>query len=73
MIIMGLDPGTARVGWGVIEETAIAPRPCAYGLIETEKNTLPELRLQKIYTHVTALFKKFSPQAVSIEDLFFAF
>ena len=72
MIIMGLDPGTARVGWGVIEETAIAPRPRAYGLIETEKNTLPELRLQKIYTHVTALFKKFSPQAVAIEDLFFA-
>lgn len=72
MMILGLDPGTARVGWGVIQTTGSACKPIAYGLIETDKETLPEIRLKEIYSAITILIKKYKPEAISIEDLFFA-
>jgi len=72
MNIMGLDPGTARVGWGVILETNNGIKPYAYGLIETDKEIPPDKRLQKIYRAVSQLLKKYHPDVVAIEDLFFA-
>ena len=72
MIILGLDPGTARVGWGVIETHGSRCESIAYGLIETDKHTIPEDRLKEIYDAMHTLIKKFNPDAISIEDLFFA-
>ena len=72
MIIMGLDPGTARVGWGVISETLQGPKPIAYGIIETKKEKSDEERLADIHTAVSTLLSKYKPYAVAIESLFFA-
>jgi crossover junction endodeoxyribonuclease RuvC len=72
MIILGLDPGTARVGWGVIQTDGTHCESIAYGLIETNKETLPEIRLQEIYIALNTLIKTYKPDAVSIEELFFA-
>ena len=71
MIIMGLDPGTARVGWGVISETLQGPKPIAYGIIETKKEKSDEERLADIHTAVSTLLSKYKPNAVAIESLFF--
>lgn len=69
---MGLDPGTARVGWGVIRESPGGPKPISYGVIETAKIERAELRLQRIYEAVMKLFSLHKPDAVAIEEVFFA-
>lgn len=72
MIILGLDPGTARVGWGVIAPHGIGWEAVSYGLIETDKATLAETRLKEIYKAINTLIKTYKPDAVAIEELFFA-
>lgn len=72
MIILGLDPGTARVGWGVIQTNKTNYKSIAYGLIETDKDMLAEDRLNDIFEAVNTLIKHYTPDAVSIEDLFFS-
>lgn len=70
--ILGVDPGTARVGWGVIEENNGKITAKAYGCITTEKIHAPEARLSQIYTAFIQLLKIYKPAQVSVEDLFFA-
>jgi len=72
MIILGLDPGTARVGWGVITTQGTATESVAYGLIETDKDMEPADRLKDIYDALNTLITQYKPDVVSIEDLFFA-
>lgn len=72
MIILGLDPGTARVGWGVIGSKSTAWEAIGYGLIETDKSLLAEQRLGDIYTSLQTLLTRYKPDAISIEDLYFA-
>ena len=72
MIILGLDPGTARVGWGVVETNGTNYESVAFGLIETDKDMLAEDRLNDIFEAVNTLIKQYKPVAVSIEDLFFS-
>lgn len=72
MIILGVDPGTARVGWGLIQEDKGVVTAKVYGCITTDKSdTLPD-RLNQIHSAFTKLLKIYKPQHVSVEDLFFA-
>jgi crossover junction endodeoxyribonuclease RuvC len=72
MTILGLDPGTARIGWGVIDDRGITPSAKAYGLITTPKEDLPESRLKTVFEAVTGIIAKYRPETVSIEELFFS-
>lgn len=72
MIILGIDPGIARVGWAVIETHASEPTPISFNCITTEKNEKPETRLKQIFTAITLLVTKFHPDCMSVEELFFA-
>lgn len=72
MRILGIDPGIARVGWAVIETHTPEPIAITFGCITTEKDEKPEVRLQQIYTAVTLLCRKFHPDCMSVEELFFA-
>lgn len=72
MIILGLDPGTARVGWGVVETNGAKYASIAYGLIETDKDTRAEDRLKEIFDAINLLIKTYTPEAISIEDLYFS-
>ncbi len=71
MIVIGIDPGLATVGFGVIRKDENGITPVSYGCIRTpaEKQT-PE-RLLEIYTEINALFDKYRPDAVAVERLFF--
>jgi crossover junction endodeoxyribonuclease RuvC len=72
MKILGVDPGTARVGWGVIEEVGGKILARSYGCITTEKtDDLPD-RLAQIYSAFRLLLRKYQPDQVSVEDLFFS-
>jgi len=67
MIVFGVDPGTARLGWGVIEKNSAI----AYGCITPQSKT-PAFRLATIYKELQTLLRKYRPEALAIEELFFA-
>jgi len=72
MTILGIDPGTARIGWSVIGGTVHSPTPYACGLVTTPKEDGKEARLTILFDSITAIIKKYTPDVASIEDLFFA-
>lgn len=69
--ILGLDPGTATTGWGVIEEDRKQPLVVAFGCIETSKLKSDVERLKEISNDVSELIAKYQPDEVAIEELFF--
>ncbi len=71
MIILGIDPGIAIVGYGVIDYTASRFRTLAYGAILTKAGLSPEVRLEQVYNELDAIIKKYKPQDIAIEELFF--
>lgn len=71
MIILGIDPGYAIVGWGVIEYSGNAHRPVAFGAITTEAHTDFNFRLERIYEDMVELLKRARPDVMSIEKLYF--
>ena len=71
MIILGIDPGFAIVGWGVLEYKANKFRVIDYGAITTMAHTPFSIRLQIIYTEMNILFDKYKPEAMSMEKLFY--
>lgn len=72
MVILGIDPGLATIGFGVIDaKNSFDLKMIDYGVIETPKNDTLPTRLKKIYDSVVYLIKKFKPDAVAIEELFF--
>ena len=71
MIILGLDPGFATIGFGVIESEKGKANVIDYGTITTSKDlTFPE-RLMKIEKGMIALIEKFKPEQIAMEELFF--
>jgi crossover junction endodeoxyribonuclease RuvC len=68
---MGIDPGIAIVGFGIIEKRGSQLKPIQYGTIDTEAHTRTELRLKQIYDAMTILIETYKPQAMAIEKLYF--
>ena len=71
MIVIGIDPGLARVGYGVIAVENRNPVPVCYGCIETGKDQSTSGRLLQVYNEVTALIDKYPPSQIAVEKLFF--
>lgn len=79
MIILGIDPGTATIGYGVLEcgkssklvKTKAKIHCLGYGLIETTPDYPFPKRLQKISREFNLLIKKYQPDLVAIESVFF--
>ncbi|MGN0556473.1 MAG: crossover junction endodeoxyribonuclease RuvC [Acutalibacteraceae bacterium] len=71
MIIMGLDPGYAIVGYGIVSYEANRFKALDFGAVTTDKDTDFSERLKQIYDGVTYLLQKWKPCAMSVEKLFF--
>ena len=71
MRILGIDPGLATIGFGVVEKVNYNFEAVDYGIISTPKEDIFPKRLLKIYHSVDALITKFKPDAIAIEELFF--
>jgi len=70
--VIGVDPGTAITGWGIVEGDGDDLKMVAGGVITTAAGTpLPE-RLQIIYRELTEIVKKWQPELAAIEELFFS-
>lgn len=71
MVVLGIDPGYAIVGYGVVNYNANRFQIIEYGAVTTEAKTLFSNRLLKIYHEVSDIIKRTKPDALSIEKLFF--
>jgi len=72
MKIIGIDPGTARVGWGIIDSNGGIEVVRAYGCLETDKKIPDEERLLKIFNGLQKLINQYKIEILACEDLFFA-
>lgn len=71
MIIIGIDPGYAIVGYGILEYKGNSFRTIDYGAIITQAQQPFNLRLEKIYDDFTALGQLYKPEAMAIEKIFY--
>ena len=71
MIIIGIDPGLARVGYGIIEVKRNENVLLDCGIIETQKDQKEELRLLEIYLDLKELINKWKPDYAAVEKFFF--
>lgn len=72
MRILGIDPGTATTGYGFIDSTRGKNNVIEWGLIETDKETKTEDRLNKIFKETLSILKKLTPDVFVYEKIFFA-
>ena len=70
MIILGIDPGLATVGWGVIDYRGNRFKTLGFGAIITPANLPTAERLTMIYDRISEIIIKYCPDAVAIEELF---
>jgi len=71
VIILGIDPGTAMLGYGLVERTGPRLRAVDYGVITTSSELALPARLEAIYLAVTDLIELHAPTIVGVERLFF--
>lgn len=71
MVIMGIDPGIAIVGYGVVSYKGNKFTPIDYGAVKTGSSMSLSQRLIYIYESLEEIIKKYTPEAISIEELFF--
>ena len=72
MIVLGIDPGLATLGWGVIDAGRGGQRLIEYGAIITPADMPLPQRLLNIHTDVSTLLTRFAPEEIAFEELFFA-
>lgn len=70
--VLGLDPGSVRTGWGVIEGGQQRVRGVAAGVIRVPEKAPIAERLSRIYDGVRGVLDEYKPDAVAVEDIFFA-
>ncbi len=72
MIILGIDPGFADMGYGVIEIVGGRDRCLAYGSVKTSAGEPMPKRLAAIYDGLSAIIEKYRPERAGVEKLFFS-
>ena len=70
--VLGIDPGLAATGWGVIEIEGSKFKSLAYGFIKTKSGDKPGKRLIIIYDAIRNIIDNYHPDKASVEDIFFA-
>lgn len=71
MRILGIDPGIARCGWGIIENQKSKIKCQNFGCVETNAGVSIEKRLLQVHKEIIKLIDKYNPDVVAVEELFF--
>lgn len=71
MRVLGIDPGYAILGYGIVDVNGSRLSPVAYGVITTEKDMAMPYRLKHIYARLMEIIGEFEPDVSSVEELFF--
>ncbi len=72
MTILGIDPGLATLGWGVVEEAGSRLRLVQYGVLSTRPGVSMPHRLRSIYIGMRQLIETYRPDDIAFEELFFS-
>ena len=73
MIALGIDPGTAITGYGIVRDAPDGRlSELDHGVIRTDSKTPYPVRLKEIHDGISSLIKQYKPQVVAIEELFFS-
>jgi crossover junction endodeoxyribonuclease RuvC len=72
MLVLGIDPGTATTGFGILRVTGAKFNVVNWGLIETSPEALPETRLASIYAQMNDVIDTYKPDVMAIEKVFFS-
>lgn len=71
MVILGIDPGLAHTGWGVVETRGTVCRARAYGCVTTTASEPIDLRLGRICRTLAEVIEKYGPTELAIESIYF--
>ena len=71
MVILGIDPGLAHTGWGVVETRGAVCRARAYGCVTTTASEPIDLRLGRIYRRLREVIERYGPTELAIESIYF--
>jgi crossover junction endodeoxyribonuclease RuvC len=71
MIVLGIDPGIANTGYGIVSSVGQRLQALGFGVIETRSDSAVETRLAEIHTDVAELISRFDVDAVAVEELYF--
>ncbi len=71
MIILGIDPGLAHTGWGIVETRGSLCRARAYGCVTTSSSQPIDQRLGKIFDEISQVIETYNPTQLAIEKVFF--
>ena len=72
MMVLGIDPGTAITGYGIVRFDGAVLEPISYGVITTIASSPLPLRLRHIYQELLTLVNTYQPTEAAVEELFFA-
>lgn len=70
--VIGIDPGLAHTGFGIVDAVGQSKRLVSYGIIETSPDDAHGTRLLAIYNRLVAILNEFKPDEASMETLYFA-
>jgi crossover junction endodeoxyribonuclease RuvC len=71
MIVIGIDPGTATTGFGVVKKDRDSFSCLGYGVIKTDKENSPASRLYTLNKELSQIIKKYSPNFLAVESIYF--
>lgn len=72
MIILGVDPGTVKTGYGLVQEDGRVIRPLKYGVIKLSSRLSITERLKQIYHCLSEIIEEFNPSIIALENIFFS-
>ena len=72
MLVLGIDPGIANTGWGIVDFAGQRFQPVCYGVINTDPDDKLEHRIAVIAESVSQIVQKYDVKQISMEDIFFA-
>lgn len=72
MRVLGIDPGSETLGWGVVEGSGLKYSLVDFGTVRSSPKTAFSKRLLKVYEGVAAVVDRFSPDVLSVEESFYA-
>lgn len=71
-VVLGVDPGTARLGYAVVRSSRGALSLLEAGVVATPATLAPHVRLQQIFHELTEIIQRLKPAEMAVEELFFA-
>ncbi len=72
MKVLGIDPGSQTLGWGIVEGSGLKYQGVAYGTVKSSPRQAFSKRLLKIYDGIEEVISRFEPDVISIEEAFYA-